>query len=403
FGSPWRIHRLDLATGESFQLTLPDEPGNGDIFMALSPDRRRVAVIRGLIVERSRLFILDWATGNQEVVEHFPDTSWHVAWSADARSLIFADETGLFELDLDGGIPERLIPSPRDLRQPSASPWGQRVAVVEQRLRSNIVRLPHPELGADVEPEIVASSTREDYRPRFAPDGQRLAFISGRSGRSEIWVAGPGGGAERLFGLDHPNHIHAFLWSPDGGRIAVSDHDSRILIVDVATGGTEVVPGSPSAGHLLDWSADGASVYRLEVTDGSPEVWRIRLDDGDRRQVTRCGARSAQESPDGEALFLTRLHTPGLWRVELDGDGQPTKLLDDFPGFAWTSSDRGIYSYEAREAAPGIYFRESAVGEPVLVVPLPLAKISFSVSKDHRWFAYARASLEDGDILLIEG
>ena len=403
FGSPWRIHRYDLVTQKSIQLTLPAEPGYGDVFMALSPDRQKIAVIRSLIVERSKLLILDWASGAQEVIEHFPDTFWHVSWSADAKSLLFADGTGLYRFGLDDGTTQRLIPSPRDLRQPAVSPVGHRVAVVEQRVRSNIVRQPNPLVGLAAEPEIVASSTREDLMPRFGPDGDRLAFISGRSGRSEIWVTQPGGGLDRLFGVDYPNHIHTFLWSPTGDRIAVSDHLARLLIVDVATSDTQMVAGSPSSGELLDWSADGSSVYRLEITDGSPEVWKVRLDNGDRRQITRCGAKAAQESPDGKSLYLTRLHTPGLWQVELEGDGRPTQIIDDVVWFSWKSSDRGIYSFERALAQPGIYFRESVLGEPVLVLPVSAVKIAFSVSKDHRWLAYAQASSQDGDILLIEG
>ena len=258
-------------------------------------------------------------------------------------------------------------------------------------------------VGAAAEPEVVASSTRVEFMPRFGPSGNRLAFISGRSGRSEIWVTRPDGGLDRLFGVDPPNHIHAFLWSPEGDRIAVIDHQARLLIVDVATGDSEVVPGSPVSGQLLDWSADGSSIYRLEATDGSSEVWRVRLEDGDRRQITRCGAKAAQESPDGKSLYVTRQHTPGLWRVALEGDGGPTRILDGVAWHTWMSSDRGIYSFEATSAEPGIYFRESVVGEPVLVLPLAPLKLDFSISKDHRWLSYAQATPPDGDIILIEG
>lgn len=403
FGSPWRVHRYDLVTHESSQLTLPAEPGSGDVFLALSPDRQKVAVIRDLIGQRSKLLILDWASGTQEVIDPFPDTSWRVSWSPDAKSLVFADGTGLYRFDLESGTTQRLISSPRDLRQPSVSPVGHRVAVVDQRLRSDIVRRPNPGVGPAAEPEVVASSTRVEFMPRFGPNEDRLAFISGRSGRSEIWVTRPDGGLDRLFGVDPPNHIHAFLWSPAGDRIAVSDHQARLLIVDVATGDSEVVPGSSSSGQLLDWSADGFSIYRLEITDGSPEVWKVRLDNGDRRQITRCGVKAAQESPDGKSLYVTRLHTPGLWQVELLGDGRPTRIIDGVVWYAWMASDRGIYSFEATLAEPGIYFRESVVGEPVLVLPLPAVKLDFSVSKDHRWLAYAQASSRDGDIILIEG
>ncbi len=403
FGSAWRVHRYDLVTHESTQLTLPVEPGSGDIFLALSPDREKVAVIRDLIGQRSKLLIVDWASGSHEVIDDFPDTSWHVSWTPDAQFLVFADGTGLYRFGLEGGTTERLIPSLRDLRQPSVSPVGHRVAVVDQRFRSNIVRQPNPLVGLATEPEVVASSTRDEFMPRFGPNGDRLAFISVRSGRSEIWVARPESELDRLFGVDHPNHIHAFLWSPAGDRIAVSDHQARLLIVDTATGDSEVVPGSPFSGQLLDWSADGSSIYRLEVSDGSPEVWKVRLDDGDRRQVTRCGVKMAQESPDGRSLYVTRQHTPGLWRVELEGDGQPTQILDQVVWSTWMSSDRGIYSFEGTLDPRGIYFRESVVGEPVLVAPLPAVKLDFSVSKDHQWLAYPRASSPNGDIILIEG
>ena len=239
--------------------------------------------------------------------------------------------------------------------------------------------------------------------PRFGPEGERLAFVSGRSGRSEIWVTRPGSESERLFGLGPPNHVHAFLWSPSGDRIAVSDHPGRLLIVDADTGESVVVPGSPFSGQLLDWSADGSAIYRLEVTSGSPEVWRIRLEDGDRRQVTRCAVRMAQEPPDGRALYVTRQHTPGLWRVELEGDGEPTQVIEDVVWSAWTSSDRGIYSFEWTREPRGIYFREAVVGEPQLVVPIAAVKIDFSVSEDHRWIAYTRSSPPNGDLILIDG
>ncbi|MEM6796818.1 MAG: hypothetical protein AAF725_22790, partial [Acidobacteriota bacterium] len=235
------------------------------------------------------------------------------------------------------------------------------------------------------------------------PDADRLAFVSGRSGRSEIWLSQSGGGLERLFGIDPPNHIHSFLWSPGGDRIAVADHHAQLLVVDVATGDSQVVPGSLPSGGLLGWSGDGSSLYRLEITGGSPEVWRVRLEDGARRQITRCGVRTAQEAPDGKSLYVTRQHTPGLWRVELEGDGRPVKVLDNVAWHAWMSSDRGIYSFETELAETGIYFREAAVGQPVLVLPLPPLKLDFSVSRDHRWIAYAHAGPPDGDILLIEG
>ncbi|MEM1181812.1 MAG: winged helix-turn-helix domain-containing protein [Acidobacteriota bacterium] len=413
YGSPWRVHRYDLTTRESVQLTLPVEPGSGDIFMTLSPDRRRVAIVRHLIGDHSKMVILDWSTGEEQIINRAPDTTWRVSWGHDGESLILAEDAGLYRLDLETGEMRWLVSSPQELRQPSGSPAGPQIAAVEQRFRAEIIRRPNPLMAGaagdadadavELEVEVVASSTRRDFRPRFGPNRDRLAFVSGRSGRSEIWVTRPDGGLERLFGVDPPNHVHEFLWSPAGDRLAVSDHQQRLMTVDVATGDVQVLPGSPFSGQLLDWSSDGSTLYRLEVTDGSPEAWAVRLDGSGRRQVTRCGVRAAQESPDGKALYVTRLHTRGLWRVELGGDGQATEVLEDVLWFAWTVTDRGLYTFESFVEETGIYFREAVVGEPTLVLPLPAVKLDFSVSDDHRWLAYAEASEPDGDLILIDG
>jgi dipeptidyl aminopeptidase/acylaminoacyl peptidase len=81
------------------------------------------------------------------------------------------------------------------------------------------------------EPRQVTRSDRSDDRPRWSPDGRRLAFISTRDGSSQIWTvpvgeAGPAGagpdGAVKL--TDVPTEASGVIWSPDGKWLAfVSD------------------------------------------------------------------------------------------------------------------------------------------------------------------------------------
>ena len=82
--------------------------------------------------------------------------------------------------------------------------------------------------------------------PRFGPNGDRLAFISGalravqRSG-----LLGPTVRLDRLFGVDHPNHIHDFSCGLPQGITSRSPIITRgCLIIDTATGNEAVVPGS---------------------------------------------------------------------------------------------------------------------------------------------------------------
>ena len=57
------------------------------------------------------------------------------------------------------------------------------------------------------------------WSPRFSPDGDRLAFLSSRSGTDQIYVMWINGGeAEQL--THAPSSVNYFRWSPDGSKIA---------------------------------------------------------------------------------------------------------------------------------------------------------------------------------------
>ncbi len=58
-----------------------------------------------------------------------------------------------------------------------------------------------------------------DTRPRWSPDGKKLAFISGRAGTPQIyWIALEGGEATRLTSIS--TGADNELWSPDGKTVA---------------------------------------------------------------------------------------------------------------------------------------------------------------------------------------
>lgn len=66
-------------------------------------------------------------------------------------------------------------------------------------------------------PFVVAPG--DDSRPRWSPDGRRLAFISTREGRPQIFILEMSGGEPwRL--SNEASGVSQFAWSPDGSRIA---------------------------------------------------------------------------------------------------------------------------------------------------------------------------------------
>jgi dipeptidyl aminopeptidase/acylaminoacyl peptidase len=69
------------------------------------------------------------------------------------------------------------------------------------------------------EPRQLTTLDSSDTRPRFSPDGKKIAFLSSRSGTKQIWTIYPGGG-EVIQLTDFPVAVSKYTWSPDGKWIA---------------------------------------------------------------------------------------------------------------------------------------------------------------------------------------
>ena len=71
------------------------------------------------------------------------------------------------------------------------------------------------------QPRLLAPSTQTEYSPAFSPDGQKIAFVSDRSGAADICVSPVSGGEQRKLTSLRPGEIPMWpSWSPDGTKIA---------------------------------------------------------------------------------------------------------------------------------------------------------------------------------------
>jgi len=67
----------------------------------------------------------------------------------------------------------------------------------------------------------LTSGPGSDLAPRWAPDGQSLAFVSTRGGTAQVWrVALAGGDATQVTSVE--TGVNDFLWAPDGRTLYVT-------------------------------------------------------------------------------------------------------------------------------------------------------------------------------------
>ena len=201
--------------------------------------------------------------------------------------------------------------------------------------RHEIYRAP---LSGDAIYQLTSSDVRSRaLRPRFAPDGARIAFFRDQDAdeRFEIYLVDRAARAERRL-TDGPATRGELEWSPDGSRVAyASDEDGAfaLYVMEVASRRARVVARDlrplEDITYAPCWSRDGRFIaYHSADEDANVDVYIARADGSApaRRIDARTAPGQAREprfSPDGSMLaFATDVR--GRWEIAVipirDGD-----------------------------------------------------------------------------------
>jgi dipeptidyl aminopeptidase/acylaminoacyl peptidase len=128
-------------------------------------------------------------------------------------------------------------------------------------------------------PRRVTTETATDGEPALHPHGDRIAFVSLRSGTPRLWTMDTLGGGQTPVATGsavfYPERAPA--WSPQGDRIAFTSArtgTSQVFVVD-ATGGSAVQLTSEAGGAFdPSWSATGAHIVYVSAA-GTPRLRSI--------------------------------------------------------------------------------------------------------------------------------
>src|SRR3954447_10656919 len=192
-----------------------------------------------------------------------------------------------------------------------------------------------------------------DFNASFAPDGNRIAFVSERDGNPEIYVLDPAGSSPRrltdCFALDDQPRF-----SPDGRRIAfcstrqptnVPGRAWNAIYVMAADGSNprRITPAG-IADYAPAWSPKGDLIA---CTSGSGETGKSSFvvmapDGSQRREILADGGWPAFVA-DGQSLYFhsKRDGRWGIWRVGLDGSGLERVSPADVEAFTPSTSADG--------------------------------------------------------------
>jgi dipeptidyl aminopeptidase/acylaminoacyl peptidase len=227
-------------------------------------------------------------------VTDFTSAASSPVWMPDSHGLIVGatrDETTVLLLtDRDGRWPRAIAEDPGDNLEAAPSPDGQLIAYIHRPPDDlNRLELRLYETATGQMRHLTGTPKEKDWSPQWSPDGRQIAFLSQRSGYTEIWLIRPDGeGMRQLTNLRQD--VSEFAWSPDGNQLAATisrEGAIDIALVDATTGVARDLRAGKGCFAAPQWSPDGGFLS-VEYEDATtpPDVYRVEVDGGRMTQLT---------------------------------------------------------------------------------------------------------------------
>jgi TolB protein len=163
-------------------------------------------------------------------------------------------------------------------------------------------------------PQSALKSAEPIISPSWAPDGQKIAYVSFESRKPVIFVHDVSSGKRKLV-ANYKGSNSAPAWSPDGQSLAATlsrDGGSQLYLLDAAGAGE---PKRLIQSSAIDteptFTSDGKTLYFVSDRGGAPQIYRTPVLGGSAERVTFGAAYniSPAVSPDGKWLaYISRIN-----------------------------------------------------------------------------------------------
>ena len=127
-----------------------------------------------------------------------------------------------------------------------------------------------------------------DTSPSWSPDGNRIAFVSDRSGGAQVYVMNKDGSGVRRVTFQGGHNTDP-SWSPDGKSLTFVGRDSVFDIFTVGVDGGGITRITQHAGDNEDpsFSPDGNYIGFSSTRAGGAHIWMSTVDGAHQVQLTQ--------------------------------------------------------------------------------------------------------------------
>ncbi len=325
------IYVMEVASGNVRQMTTNDASDYGPVW---SPDGKSIVFI-STRQNGAQLWKLNMDGGEAQQLTDLPQGAGHPVFSRDGGKIAFLatemeyfppqdqevytalEDRGSYNriwvLDLATKETEMITRQPYLFLDMDWSPDGTQLAVAFDTVGTDAVSEDHYVGLLDVENgelEFLTETGRQNNHPRWSPDGDKLAWIGCRS---------------KPYGA-YLTMTDVWMWDRESSTITNLTGPAQINIGD---------DGS-LASFAPVWSADGSAVYFYGASGAASHIYRVELSDRVVLQVSNCNTEIHQFALDiaGEKVYFSGSRVDQPYEIFSAGFGDRiSQKLSDYNHF----------------------------------------------------------------------
>ncbi|MBT3322457.1 MAG: serine/threonine-protein kinase [Anaerolineae bacterium] len=321
----------------------------------------------------------------------------------------------------DFGIVPTAIPTEKVTEEPTATAIPVREVATET---PTLAPIPTETSAPTLTPTPTNTPTASPTP--FGGGAGQLAFVSDRTGASQIYLINSDGSEEHPI-TNLPAGACQPDWAPDGDRLVfVSPCEfgqdiltgASLYLIDADGANLTQLPSIPGGDFEPAWAPDGKRIAFTSIRDGFMQIYAINLDDNSIQRLTETN-RSSNEytrqsawSPFGNqiAYAIKRYGSYQIWTMT--DSGESSEQLTQSGYDVWDlnpiwSPDGAVVLYDQHAQNTPLrvwlmsirYENRGEAGVDVQASPLPVQNIAYST--DGFWLAFEGKEENNEDIFIM--